>query len=851
MQELADKVWANPAFHEAASSIRRAWIARDTGNEVDYLPSLKDVAKVVRASAILACSTNSFHREKAYSAATSAFELYGADELPLDQATRVVLARLGNFPAILTRKAIEEAQPFMPLRLVTEEIAQTGKRTIMLQDKPVVLTDFQHRLWTKLMGKVRLAVAAPTSAGKSFVLQNFLISRLDQSEHATVVYIVPTRALIAQVARDLRGLLSAKLFGESQIEVVTVPIEAEMPLPPRAVYVMTQERLQLMIGGHPAFRANVIVVDEAHAIADGSRGILLHWVIEELLAREPNAQLLFASPGIRNLDVFGRLLGLTDIESFPSREPTVAQNFLTVRIEDPKEGLIALHLLERGFDSSLIARRHLGRRTVTRVEMLVNVACAFGSGATNIVYANGAGDAEDIALKLAARFADRTPTPQRDALAQLVAEAVHASYALVECTRKGIAFHYSNIPTQVRQAVEKAVTDGVIDYLVCTSTLLQGVNLPAKNVFMCRPEKGHYVPLESVDFWNLAGRAGRLLKEFQGNIFLIEYDRWKKQPLNQPREANITAAIEAGILNRRNDLLQVISQPGSISDTDLEAVFVRLLDDHSRGRLNQALARMREGNLVTDEMIASVRDAVVAVADEITVPREVLRKSPNISAHKQQQLYNALARSARVSPEAARALLPKHPRDDGAYASYVAILELCHRIILRLKPESRFHRFLALIALWWMEGRPLPRIVQNQINRNRGRDRRLVVRDTLELVERDVRYQCVRLFSCYTAILIQVLDDLDLKDVRENVPALPLFLEVGASDRTMISLMSLGLTRLVAMKLAPQAPSRELDIDGTRNWLRFRPLDSLGLSASMQEEVTAVLAAFGQQPPLR
>jgi superfamily II helicase len=86
--------------------------------------------------------------------------------------------------------------------------------------------------------------------------------------------------------------------------------------------------------------------------------------------------------------------------------------------------------------------------------------------------------------------------------------------------KNGVAFHYGNIPAILRTAVEQAFVSGDLQYLVCTSTLLAGVNLPARNLFLCQPlrKKGS---LESVDFWNLAGRAGRLRREFQGNIYLI------------------------------------------------------------------------------------------------------------------------------------------------------------------------------------------------------------------------------------------------------------------------------------------------------------------------------------------
>lgn len=850
MQELAERIWARPEFHAAAGSIQRAWIARDTGSGPVELPPLEAAARAVQASAILACSENATHRLKAYRCATSAFDLYGHEALPLDQAARVVLARLGNFPAFGTRRPIAEARESLPLRLAAEELVLTEPRTVVLGEQAFVLTDFQHRFWQKLNARTRLAVGAPTSAGKSFVLGNFLVSRLTGGEEHSLVYIVPTRALIAQVSYDLVRRIGRPPADREMAEIVTVPIQADRPLPRIAAYVMTQERVQMMLANHPGFRAEIVVVDEAHSISEGSRGILLHWVVEELLARNRSSQLLFASPGVRNLDVFGRAFELTDVEPLPSFEPTVAQNFLQVRITDYDRGSVELYLAEKGLGLTLIAGRELNRRMWTIGEMLVNSACAFGAGATNIVYANGAAQAEDIAIRIALRFGDRETTKEQEALAQLAAEAVHPSYALVQCVRKGVGFHYSDIPTHVRQAIEKAVADGVLDYLVCTSTLLQGVNLPAKNLFMCRPEKGKRIPLESVDFWNLAGRAGRLLKEFQGNIFLIQDESWRRQPLDQPRQVEIVPALEAGIAYRPQALLRAIEQP-TVRDDDLEAMFVRLLDDYAAGRLEHRLLQMQGGGLVTDEMARTVLDAVASASNRITLPRALIRRSPNISAHKQQRLYDALARYFNSMPQkAAERLVPKHPGQDGDYASYKAILKICYRIILRHRPGSGFHRFAALLALWWMQGRPLPQIVENQLSRKPTedeRERRRLVRETLKLVEREVRFECVRLFGCYSIILRQVLGDIGRHDLLKDIPDLPLFLEVGASDRTTISLMSVGLSRVVAGKIAVHAPSSDLDVEMVRNWLKFRPLASLGLSPGLQAEVRDLLALFDEQ----
>lgn len=415
----------------------------------------------------------------------------------------------------------------------------------------MLLTDFQQNLWLNLIQSRRIALAAPTSAGKSFVLQGYLSALFDNEQPKSFVYLVPTRALIAQVAEDLK--IQFQGMHADVPDIVTVPIDAETPLAERAIYAMTQERVQLALGAHPDFSASVIIVDEAHSIADESRGVLLQWVIDDLLIRNPASQILSASPAIRNLDVFGRLFGLDDVVEFSSVEPTVAQNFLVTTVESAIKGKLVIHTAGDGSRTlRQVATRQLGRTVASRTEKLVHIPAVLGQGHSNIIYANGAAEAESVALQLAELMSDREPTEARLALSDLAKEAVHANYALVECVKHGVAFHYSNIPTQLRRAIEAAVSSGEIDYLVCTSTLLQGVNLPAKNIFMFAPERGRTRALESTDFWNLAGRAGRLKREFQGNIFLIDYDKWKKKPLDGPKDSVVTPAIESS-LNEHHD----------------------------------------------------------------------------------------------------------------------------------------------------------------------------------------------------------------------------------------------------------------------------------------------------------
>ncbi len=336
MQELADQIWGNSRFHDAAALTHRTWLARELGRPLEPEVTVEEAVRLMQASAILACSTDPVHRSQAYRSATMAYEVVGAKTLPMQQALRVVLARLGNFPALETREDVGRAAADLPLDLAIEEMALSDRRRVLLRDRPALLTSFQHDLWCKLGEGRSVAVAAPTSAGKSFILQGHLARVFNEAGERIVVYLVPTRALIAQVARDLADLF----FGtEGAPEIVTVPLDGDQPLPNRAVFVMTQERTQLMLAAHPDMSAGIVIVDEAHSIADQGRGILLQWVVDDLLRRRADAQLLFASPGIRNLDVFGRTFGLDSVETLPSTEPTVAQNFLIVRVTSSRQGI--------------------------------------------------------------------------------------------------------------------------------------------------------------------------------------------------------------------------------------------------------------------------------------------------------------------------------------------------------------------------------------------------------------------------------------------------------------------------------------------------------------------------------
>lgn len=142
------------------------------------------------------------------------------------------------------------------------------------------------------------------------------------------------------------------------------------------------------------------------------------------------------------------------------------------------------------------------------------------------------------------------------------------------------------MPQSIRDLIEHHFKIGNIDYLFCTSTLLEGVNLPARSVFILTHKKGPS-PLESVDFWNLAGRAGRLSMELSGDIFCIRDDNklWNKKAvdnilLSDKNNISLKPSFYIEDEKRLNDLHHIITtgKTGNIKNAE----FLRTLGDMIR-----------------------------------------------------------------------------------------------------------------------------------------------------------------------------------------------------------------------------------------------------------------------------
>ena len=101
-----------------------------------------------------------------------------------------------------------------------------------------------------------------------------------------------------------------------------------------------------------------------------------------------------------------------------------------------------------------------------------------------------------------------------------------------------------------------------LKFLVATTTIAQGVNFPVTGVVMAShqyPEKNRTVDMPPEDFWNIAGRAGRIGQGHLGVVALVADSDAKAETLRN------FINQQSGDLN--SALLQLVAEAGdSLSD---------------------------------------------------------------------------------------------------------------------------------------------------------------------------------------------------------------------------------------------------------------------------------------------
>lgn len=325
-------------------------------------------------------------------------------------------------------------------------------------------------LW--LLAGDNVILSAPTSFGKSLLVDAFL----SRKRPNVVVMILPTIALIDEARRRLSRTFKGKY---RLITTVTETYHEAQP----TIFILTQERF---LQREDNLRIGFLFVDEFYKLdpgRDDGRYETLNLAVYRALPKA--RQVFMAGPHIRNID-----LGPNWTGSF--RFAQTNYRTVTVNVID---------------------------RSSKKEKLQTFISDLRGVGEQNsLVFTAVPGSAQNLMGSII-EAGINYPSELGAKLGQWIKDNYHQDWQIGRGAANGIAVHHGRLPRSLGQLFVRMFDDGHLKLLICTSTLIEGVNTSAANVFIY-DKKINKTDFDFFSFANIRGRVGRMMRHFVGNAYL-------------------------------------------------------------------------------------------------------------------------------------------------------------------------------------------------------------------------------------------------------------------------------------------------------------------------------------------
>ena len=444
-----------------------------------------------------------------------------------------------------------------------------------------------------------LVVSLPTSAGKTRVAELCILRCLAIGKR--VLFITPLRALSAQTEYSLRktflplGKTISSLYGS----MGTSDFEQDV-LRTQDIVVGTPEKLDFALRNDPTLIDDVglIILDEGHMIGLSEREINYEVQIQRLLKRQDSNErrIVCLSAILPSGDQFDDFVGWlrqdkegdaiqSDWRPTDLRFGEIVWQGHTAKIDftvGEEQAFIP------GFIQSFIPP--IGRRVTpfpknAKELTLASARKLVEDNQTVLIYCPEKRSVNSFAKDIVdlnrrgALGSVLSVDPEKIEFAKVLgAEWLGEEHPILQCLNIGVAVHHGGLPTPFRKEMEKLLRDGILKITISSPTLAQGLNLAATALIVYSVRRSGNV-IDSSEFKNVVGRAGRAFVDTHGLVLHPIYDRipWRR---NQWRElVNNTNArnMESGLFRLIATFIQRIAS--SLQTQSIEQVLEYIMNN--------------------------------------------------------------------------------------------------------------------------------------------------------------------------------------------------------------------------------------------------------------------------------
>ena len=350
-------------------------------------------------------------------------------------------------------------------------------------NEEVVLHIEQSNILKKLLYGESIAVSAPTSFGKSYLIDSFIAIKNPDC----ILIVVPTIALLNECRRRLNNKFS------KEYKIITT---TNAKLDRKNILILTQERALQYVKKLKSI--DLLVIDEFYKASidyDKERAPILQKLI--LDTKSITKQKYFLAPNINNIkeSIFSTDIQFIDYLDF---------NTVFLQTHD-------------------IYKEILGskeEKKVKKSEYLIRIL-RNKNDSKLLIYA-GTYSELDIVSSI---ITEKLESPSSDIcniFSKWLIENYSDSWDFTNLIRKRYGIHSGQLHRPLAQIQIKLFEeDNGLTGLISTSSIVEGINTSAKHVIVWKNKNGNR-NLNYFLYKNIIGRAGRMFKHFVGEIHLLE-----------------------------------------------------------------------------------------------------------------------------------------------------------------------------------------------------------------------------------------------------------------------------------------------------------------------------------------
>ena len=346
------------------------------------------------------------------------------------------------------------------------------------EKEPLTLHREQSFLLKELLEGKNIAVSAPTSFGKSFVIDAYIKIKKPKN----VIIIVPTLALTDETRRRLYRKFA------NQYKIITT---SDVELAERNIFIFPQERALNYVNAVESF--DILIIDEFYKAGykfDKTRSPSLVRAMIKL--GEKAKQKYYLAPNIQSID------------------------------DNPFTKDMIFHRLD--FNTVFLEKHNLYEQieknnTEQKSSFLLNILEE--NNTKSLIYAGTYSNIESLSNLFLTTFKE-----EGNELLNIFSEWLGKNYDfnwnLTKLIKRGVGVHNGQLHRSLSQIQVKLFDEEKgIKNLISTSSIIEGVNTSAENVIIWRNRKGS-AKLDDFTYKNIIGRGGRMFQHFIGKIYILE-----------------------------------------------------------------------------------------------------------------------------------------------------------------------------------------------------------------------------------------------------------------------------------------------------------------------------------------